>query len=663
MTEPSFAPAAQAEQTRPRAIQALDPTVLRYLTEIFTSHAGSTERWTLDQVNTFIRKVQEANPDCEDAKNLVAAAKDGLDLNGFLHYMTSYESCVTIPSRGDGDLSWPLASYFISSSHNTYLSGNQLSSESTTDAYTNVLLRGCRCVEVDVWDGAGSDSESSDSDDDGPKSPKAVVQNAKKQGRWSKLKSDLTDSVTTKLEGTRLADTVDKVVKSKSPPSSGPRRSYTGQLKRSITHSGTQEPRVLHGYTLTKEVSFRDVCKAIGDSAFIASDLPVIVSLEVHCGPEQQAIMVKIIKEAWKDYLIVDDDTDTTTVASPAALRRKILVKVKFTPPNAPEQPQDDEDDDSGSAEENIIAHGDEQAAKIAAKKKKNKPSKIIQELSKLGIYTRAISFKSWTQPEAKMDYHIFSLAEKKFLENRQDQGSAMFEHNKQYMVRAYPSGLRIASSNLNPPPFWASGAQIVALNWQQIDEGIMLNEGMFAGTEGYVLKPPGYLPALPSKMSSSANQIIHKKLHLSITFLAAQNIPVPLDDTSDRNFHPYIKVELHVDGNPNPHTSVAGDHGNLGEAKAREGEYKVRTHTHKGSTCDLKGETLSFPVLEGLLDQLSFARFTIRDNELGRDDLAAWACVRLDRLGNGYRFVHLWDMNGKRTNGVVLIKVEKTLI
>ena len=29
------------------------------------------------------------------------------------------------------------------------------------------------------------------------------------------------------------------------------------------------EPRVLHGYTLTKEVPFRDVCMAIRDAAFV----------------------------------------------------------------------------------------------------------------------------------------------------------------------------------------------------------------------------------------------------------------------------------------------------------------------------------------------------------------------------------------------------------
>ena len=52
-----------------------------------------------------------------------------------------------------GTLSSSLSSFFISSSHNTYLEGNQLSSRSTGRQYGRVLRGGCRCVEVDVWDG------------------------------------------------------------------------------------------------------------------------------------------------------------------------------------------------------------------------------------------------------------------------------------------------------------------------------------------------------------------------------------------------------------------------------------------------------------------------------------------------------------------------------
>jgi hypothetical protein len=65
--------------------------------------------------------------------------------------------------------------------------------------------------------------------------------------------------------------------------------------------------------------------------------------------------------------------------------------------------------------------------------------------------------------------------------------------------MRTYPSGLRVNSSNLDPTVFWRKGIQIVALNWQNWDEGMMLNEAMFAGTSGYVLKPEGIPPSLSS--------------------------------------------------------------------------------------------------------------------------------------------------------------------
>jgi phosphatidylinositol phospholipase C delta len=49
------------------------------------------------------------------------------------------------------DRSHPLAEYFISSSHNTYLMAHQLYGTSSAGAYETTLKAGARCIEIDVW--------------------------------------------------------------------------------------------------------------------------------------------------------------------------------------------------------------------------------------------------------------------------------------------------------------------------------------------------------------------------------------------------------------------------------------------------------------------------------------------------------------------------------
>lgn len=98
-------------------------------------------------------------------------------------------------------------------------------------------------------------------------------------------------------------------------------------------------------------------------------------------------------------------------------------------------------------------------------------------------------------------------------------------------------------------------------------------------------------------------------------------------------------------------------------DGREKEGEYKAKTRSHKGRDPDYRGEELAFGGVTGVVDELTFVRFTVRDDEIGRDDLAGWACVRLDRLREGYRFVHLMDTKGRQTDGVILIKVTKKLV
>jgi phosphatidylinositol phospholipase C delta len=362
------------------------------------------------------------------------------------------------------------------------------------------------------------------------------------------------------------------------------------------------EPLVLHGWTLTAPVGFRDVCKTIRETAFQTSNLPVIVSLEVHANLEQQEVMVNIMKEEWKGYL-VDEAQPTCNpeerLPRLEELLNKILIKVKkaSTQQQTPQMlearasstnlapvPSRNDGESGGSASE------DERSTK--------KKVKICESLSNLGIYTHSEHFVSFEANSSKKPSHIFSIGEGQIMDLHEKKRDAMFEHNRDYFMRAYPAGFRIDSSNLDPSSFWRKGIQMVALNWQKCDEGVMLNEAMFSGESGWVLKPPGY-------RSESKDLIPFKTVHLKITIYSGQHIPIP-EGQDNKGFHPSIRCELHAE---KPEDKTAE-----GVTKVKGGEWKHRTPHAKGDNPDWgkDGVVLDFPLVDGILEELSFVRYVI---------------------------------------------------
>lgn len=314
--------------------------------------------------------------------------------------------------------------------------------------------------------------------------------------------------------------------------------------------------------------------------------------------------MVDIMKEAWNGMLVLPTES-CQSLPSLNKLRHKILVKVKYVEPKAA---------GTGSvpaisgARSYDSSDNEDQGTPDGAGKEKTK-SKIIEPLSALGVYTRSYRFKTLVEPEATVPTHVFSLSEKKLMEVHESQGPTLFSHNRNFMMRAYPSGMRVSSSNLDPSVFWRKGVQIVALNWQKWDAGMMLNQGMFAGSGGWVLKPKGYrsedLTKTPSE--SQADAIAHKTLSLSVEIFAGQNIPLPPDERKPGKFRPYVRCILHVES-PQERSGAPIEAG----GKNKESKLKHRTKTSRGIEPDFGGEKLDFIKVPGVVEELSFVRYVL---------------------------------------------------
>lgn len=418
------------------------------LTNIFKLQGGNDGTLTLDQMTEFINCKQrdprlneilypplrppQTHSVMERYQNQDPLLQQGLvSLQGFCTYLSSDENGVIPPEKLDQseDMSFPLSHYFINSSHNTYLTAGQLAGSSSVEMYRQVLLAGCRCVELDVWKG-------------------------------------------------RTAE---------------------------------EEPVITHGFTMTSEISFKEVLEAIAECAFKTSPFPVILSFENHVDSlKQQAKMAEYCRSIFGEALLIDPLDKYplqpgVPLPSPLEMMGKILIKNKkshkpsssgdakrvteqaanqnepLSPSNNPgeieaesDEDEDDEDDDGkkGSAEREAVA---------------------AEEMSTLVNYVQPTKFNSFeASKKAARSYHMSSFVETKALEHLTKSPVEFVEYNKAQLSRIYPKGTRVDSSNFMPQLFWNAGCQLVALNYQTIDLSMQLNLFMFEynGRSGYRLKP-----------------------------------------------------------------------------------------------------------------------------------------------------------------------------
>uniref|UniRef100_A0A9J8AIY3 Phosphoinositide phospholipase C n=1 Tax=Cyprinus carpio carpio TaxID=630221 RepID=A0A9J8AIY3_CYPCA len=131
---------------------------------VFQEYSGDGQKLTLQDLKDFLREEQLREDGVQQyALKLIeryepsdtARMLQVMTFDGFLMYLTSPEGSIFNPTMVElyQDMTQPLCHYFISSSHNTYLLEDQIRGHSSVEGYIRALKRGCRCVEVDCWDG------------------------------------------------------------------------------------------------------------------------------------------------------------------------------------------------------------------------------------------------------------------------------------------------------------------------------------------------------------------------------------------------------------------------------------------------------------------------------------------------------------------------------
>ncbi|KAH7108784.1 PLC-like phosphodiesterase [Dactylonectria macrodidyma] len=436
----------------------------------------------------------------------------------FVRYLTSESNSPIVPEPQNYTLDRPMNEYIISSSHNTYLLGRQVAGQSSVEGYISVLVRGCRCVEVDCWDG----------------------------------------------------------------------------------NSG--QPEVNHGRTLTTSISFREVMTTINKYAFVKSRFPLWISLEVHCNPNQQAIMVNIMKEAFGSRLVTETLEDSyDKLPSPSELMERILIKVKkpqikreppasdfrgrrrgnsfnsaLTRPvtdgamlmpsqSLPQSPMLSPSPSSrrpaSKTRVNTITEGWVQDMMSSStndnesggERNSRKTSiKTVKELGDLGVYCAGVNFAGFDAAEAKQYNHIFSFMESRFAKHfrAKEQKMAVDLHNRRYMMRVYPDRTRITSNNFDPLLYWRRGIQMAALNWQTFDLGMQINRAMFDGGRdfsGYVLKPAELreIQVLPYNPELAGCKKERSVVSFTIDVISAQQLMPPANLPANKSTDPYVEVEV----------------------------------------------------------------------------------------------------------------------
>ncbi|CAJ2507218.1 Uu.00g084040.m01.CDS01 [Anthostomella pinea] len=536
-------------------------------------------------------------------------------------YLASKDNDPLVREPSEYSLDRPFNEYFISSSHNTYLVGRQIADVSSVEGYIMTLMRGCRSVEIDCWDGSdGQPTVKHGYAMTNSISFREVINTVNKYAfiashfpLWVSLEvhcnaaqQEIMAEMMKEIFGSRLVtEPLDSSADKLPSPSELKDRiliKVKGTHRTPEQHNGSETSGRRRGNSLTSPFS-----------------KPVI--------PDIGGIPVQNL-------------TSSPLLGPTQSSRRTISKRVETITEGEVHDNASSSTSDCDTEEE---------------KPGKRKTSKIVQSLGDLGVYCSGVKFHGFDTADCKKSNHILSFMEGTFRKHSKagESKKALTRHNMRYMMRVYPQYSRFSSDNFNPLMYWRRGVQMAALNWQTFDFGMQLNQAMFDGgtdQSGYVLKPESMrqIRVLAGAQSEEAiGKLVHQKLAFRIDVISAQQLMRPASLASTRSLDPYVEVEVfHTNDKRDKHDSMAGI------PILSDTPLKVVTPVVKENGFNPEFNHAAKFDVTTKHPELIFVKFSVKlstdgESSHNRNTTIATYTAKLSSLKQGYRTLPLLDCNG----------------
>ncbi|XP_036145410.1 1-phosphatidylinositol 4,5-bisphosphate phosphodiesterase isoform X2 [Monomorium pharaonis] len=517
-------------------------------------------------------------------QNEVARNEKTMTKDGFIRYLMSDENAPVFLDRLDVymDMDQPLAHYYINSSHNTYLSGRQIGGKSSVEMYRQVLLAGCRCVELDCWDGKGEDEG------------EPIITHGK-----AMCTDILFKDVIYAIRDTAFVTSEYPVI-----------LSFENHCSIKQQYKMAKYCDEILGDLLLKE-PLKDY--PLEPGVLLPSPNALkrkILIKNKRLKPEEEKQALEKFKQG---VFVVEDEVKEDPSAPPTIAVVAVdqqLVKEEVSESITPSGIQQQQSGTGSVLGESIELAPPQHYV--------GSTSNVHPFLSSMVNYAQPVKLVSFDDAEEKnLYYNMSSFPENAGLNHLKTSAIEFVNYNKRQMSRIYPKGTRADSSNYMPQVFWNAGCQMVSLNFQTADLPMQLNQGKFEynGSSGYLLKPD-FMRRADRSFDPFAESPVDGVIatQCSVQVIAGQFL-------SDKKVGTYVEVEMY----------------GLPTDTIRK-EFRTKVVPANGLNPVYNEEPFLFRKV--VLPDLAALRFAVYDESNGK--LLGQRIVPLDGLQAGYRHIAL---------------------